>query len=396
MHEYEFRLAVQHSSSFTPFFRNLGYSTQKKVVYYAKPHFRYKNGTWEVKRVESTHFVYHDNVWFKWVHSIETPYGKWKQSLNKTFLHETGNFQNPFTEEIRDFVQIDSQAQLYAFQSGSDYKLVFEWEYGTFKKKPKDFNPAELLESLNKYKRIYDAMSHYSTPSYQLNEKIIRKPVTCVQEIPNGIEYLYAHKLDGVFGLVYSYPDRVKEKWEGYECVIRRDQTLGDGYVFAAEKIQNGEIVLLDVYQVRGFETASWCRRGILLNFLPQLKLVEGYFVQTYVTDKNVLGSSPFKTDGVIIHDIKKDVIFKYKTNHSVDLVYFKGYFQLPNGRIKCLEKNLKDGRVYEVATADGRVVRRRFDRFKGNTIEQLENVFAHGWNGPPIEYDATNDKKME
>lgn len=388
MHEYEFRLVVQHSSSFAPFFQNLGYSTRKKVVYYAKPHFRFKNGTWEVKRIESTHSVYHDNVWFKWVHSVEIPYAKWTESLNKSFLHETGNFQNPFKEEIRDYVEIDSQAQLYAFRSGLDYKLVFEWEYGTFEKKLENFKPSELLESLSKYKCIYEAMSHFSTPSYKLNENVFRKPVTCVPEIPDGNQYLYAHKMDGIFGFVYSYPDRIKEKWEGYECVIRRDQTLGDGYVFAAEKMENGEIVLLDVYQVRGFDTASWCRRGILLNFLPQLKLVEGYYVQTYVSDKNLLGSSVFKVDGVIIHDIQQDVVFKYKTMHSVDLVYFKGYFQLPNGRIKCLENDLEDGRVYEVSTADGRVIRKRIDRFKGNTAEQLEKVLVHGWFGPPIEYE--------
>lgn len=389
MHEYEFRLAVRHSSSFTLFFENLGLSTRQKVVYYAKPHFRFKNGTWEVKRVESTHFVYHDDVWFKWVHSVEIPYEKWKESTIKSFLHETGNFQNPFTEEIRDFVEIDSQAQLYAFKSGSDYKLVFEWEYGTFKKRPENFEPGKLLDSLNRYKRIYDAMRHFSTPSYQLNENVFRKPVTCVQQIPDGNQYLYAHKMDGIFGLVYSYPDRVKENWEGYECVVRHKQTLGDGYVFAAEKMESGEIVLLDVYQVRGFDTASWCRRGILLDFLPQLKLVEGYFVQTYVSNKNLLGSSPFKTDGIIIHDVERDDVFKYKTNHSIDLVYFKGYFHLPNGRIKCLEKNLEDGRVYEISTSDGRVVRKRIDRFKGNTAEQLENVFVHGWHGPPVEYQA-------
>lgn len=385
MHEYEFRLVVQHSSSFAPVFRDLGYSTRKKVVYYAKPHFRFKNGTWEMKRVESTHFVYHDGVWFKWVHSVETPYVKWKESTHKSFLHETGNFQNPFTEEIRDYVQIDDRAQLYAFRFGLDYKLVFEWEYGTFQKKLENFKP--VLESLNEYKRVYDALSLFSTPSYEPNETVFRKPVACVQEIPDGNQYLYAHKMDGIFGLVYSYPDRVKEKWEGYECVVRRHQTLGNGYVFAAEKMENGEIVLLDVYRVRGFDTES--RRGILLDFLPQVKLIEGYFVQKYVSDKNFLGSTPFKTDGVIIHDVEQDVVFKYKINHSVDLVYFEGYFQLPNGRIKCLEKNLENGRVYEVSTADGRVVRRRFDRFKGNTAKQLESVLAHGWNGPPIEYQT-------
>lgn len=256
-----------------------------------------------------------------------------------------------------------------------------------FKKEQDNFKPAELLENLNKYKHIYEAMNLYETPSYQLNENAARKSVTCVQEIPDGNRYLYAHKLDGVFGIVYSYPDRVKEKWEGYECVVRNGETLGNGYVFAAERMESGEIVLLDVYQVRGFDTISWTRCSILLNFLPQIKLIERYAIQTYVSDKNVLGPTLFKTDGIIIHDVEQDSVFKYKTNHSIDLVYFKGYFQLPNGRIKSLDKNLEDGCVYEISTSDGRVIRRRFDRFKGNTTQQLKDVFTHGWHGPQIEY---------
>ena len=386
MHEYEFRLVVQHSSSFEPFFQKFGYLTQKKVVLYVKPHFRFKNNAWETKRIESISSVYHDNLWFKWVHSIETPYRHWNQSTCENFLHQVGNFQDPFTVETRQFVQIDSQAQLYSFKSGLHYKLIFEWEYGTFKKPLK--NAKATTRSLYKYKHIYDAMKQYSVPSYELNENPVRKTVTCVSEILEGDQYLYAHKLDGIFGLVYSYSNRVKEKWENYECKTHSDTTLGDGFVFAAEKLESGEVFLLDVYQVRGHDTVSWCRRDILLNFLPQLKLIKGYFIQKYVLNKNDLVHPSFKTDGIIIHDVEKDTIYKYKTNHSVDLVYFKNYFHLPNGRIKCLEKDLEDGCVYEISIANGRVVRKRTDRFKGNSVTQLDNVFSYGWHGPKIEYN--------
>lgn len=387
MHEYEFRLVVADSSSFSSLLQKLGYSTRKQVVYYVKPHFRYKSEKWEIKRVESVKSVYHDGLWFKWVHSIETPYRNWNQTACKLFLHNVGNFQNPLSVETRDFVQIDSHAQLYAFRSGeSDYRLVFEWEYGTFRKPPTDFEGEHLLGFLDEYKRIYDAMREYTWPTYELNENITRKPVTCVAEAMEGTQYLYAHKLDGVFGLVYSYRDRVKEKWEGYECAVHPNATLGDGFVFAAEKLEGGEVVLLDVYQVRGHDTAGWCRRGILSEFLPRLKLMEGYFVQRYVSDKSSLGTCPFETDGVVIHDVVKDIVFKCKPTHSIDLVYFRGYFHLPNGRIKCLEKGLENGSVYEISTADGRVIRKRFDRFKGNSAAQIENVLAQGWHGPRIE----------
>lgn len=395
-HEYEFRLIVEHSSSFLPLLNSLDYPVTKQFVYYVKPHFRFRNGVFEMKRVHSTHAIYHDGLWFKWVHSTETPYLSWSRSTCLTFLHNIGNFQDPIHAESRALITIDAQTQLYCFQRGPHcYRLIFEWEYGTFSKPLTQFDSVELLGVLNRYKHIYNLMRRFSLPNFKLNEMWTRRPVTCIPSIPEGDRYVYAHKLDGTFGLVYSYRDRIKEKWEGYQCVVRNNVTLGEGLVFAAERLEEGQVYVLDVYQVRGHETAGWCRKGILLEFLPQLHLIEGYFVQTYVLVKDALDPNPsFKVDGIIIHNVLEDVIFKYKTNHSIDLVYYKGYFYLPNGRIKSLVKGLEEGSVYEISTKDGTVIRKRSDRFKGNSALQLENVLKNGWNGPPIEPLPIRNKK--
>lgn len=388
LHEYEFRLVVEHSSSFLPLLQSIGHPVEAQWVYYVKPHFRFRNGTLETKRIESTHAIYHDGLWFKWVHSIETAHRSWNRGTCLTFLHNIGNFQDPIHTESRSRIAIDSHAQLYCFQKEPRrHRLVFEWEYGTFSKPVTHFDSVTLLGALNRYKHLYNLMRGFSLPTFKLDEMWTRRPVTCIASIPEGEPYVYAHKLDGTFGLVHSYGDRIKEKWEGYECIVRKGLTLGVGLVFAAERLEGGEVYLLDVYQVRGYETAGWCRRGILLEFLPQLKLIEGYFVQTYVLEKEALLPNPsFKVDGIIIHDVVQDVILKYKVNHSIDLVHYRGYFYLPNGRIKCVVKGLEEGSVYEISIRDGSVIRKRPDRFKGNSALQLENVLKNGWNGPAIE----------
>lgn len=399
MHEYEFRWVVCDSSSFLPFLQQLGYPVHPQTVYYMKPHFRFRNGKFETKQIESTHAVYHDGLWFRWVHSIETRHAFWSKETDFRFLHTLGNYQNPLTVESRHVITLDEHAQLYTFQhSYRSFRLVFEWEYGMFSKPQKQFDPVQLLAALDPYKGLLDPFKKYPPPPYTLNEEMTRRSVTCVESIPEGDPYVYAHKLDGVFGLVFSYPDKIKEKWEGYECKVRRDVSLGDGFVFAAERLEGGDVHLLDVYQVRGHDTMRWCRREILLDFLPTLKdVVEGYSVQTYGLNVTSLAPNPtVKTDGIIIHDVVQDTIFKWKTNHTIDLVYNRGYFLLPVGRIKCKKTGLEDGCVYELDTKDGSIVRKRSDRFKGNTAKQLLNVLKHGWHGPTIEPLPAKKKKLK
>lgn len=386
---------VESPTPFLPLMQSLlERPLQKQVVFYVKPHFRFRNRTFETKRVESVQAVYHDALWFRWVHSVETPYRAWSRSTYATFLHHVGNFQDPFAVETRHVLAIDAHAQLYTFQSSvRSFRLVFEWEYGTFPRPRTRFDPERLLGALQRYRRFYDLLRDHPAPPFQLNEQMTRRPVTCIESVPRGANYLYAHKWDGIFGLVYSYRDQIKEKWEGYECVVRRGASLGEGIVFAAERLEGGEVCLLDVYQVRGHETARWCRKAILTQFLPRLKVAEGYFVQAYAPEVPS-ADPPFRTDGIIVHDVARDVIYKYKTNHTVDLVYHRGYFYLPTGRIKCSEEGLEEGSVYEIAIRDGSVVRKRVDRFKGNTAEQLENVLKHGWHGPPIEPLPASSKR--
>ena len=387
MHEYEFRLVVEAPSSFLPLLKSLNYPIDEQIVYYMKPDFRFRNGRFETKHVESIHAIYHDEMWFRWVHSIETPYSCWSKSTLFKFLHRIGNYQQPLTAELRHIIVLDSKAKIYTFATPNrSHRLIFEWEYGVFSKPPELWKYDELLHSLNQYRHIYRLLQPFSHPPFNLNEEMTRKPVLSIVDLPTK-GCLYARKLDGTFGLVFSYSDMIKEKWEGNECILKRGMSLGIGLVFAAEKLDGGEVCLLDVYQVMGHETAAWCRRQILTDFLRKLSLPKGYFVQNYVSDPKLLkGPVSFKTDGIIAHQVTDDSIFKLKTHHTIDLVYNKGYFYLPDGRFPSAEKNLEDGRVYEISIQNGRVLRLRKDRFKGNTSTQLKLIFNHGWHGPPIQ----------
>ena len=401
MHEYEFRLVVEESTSFEPFIHSLGYPICNQIVYYMKPHFRFREGCFETKRKECTQAVYHDEMWFRWVHSVETPYSCWSKSTCFTFLHQIGNYQQPLLTEHRQMILLSQQAKLYTFKTNHQtYRLVFEWECGTFSKPQTRWSYGQLLHSLSQYRDIYHLLKPYTQPPFKLDEVMSRRTVTAVSHLPKE-NCLYALKIDGIFGLIFSYPNKIKEKWEGNECVVKKGISLsGDGFVFAAERVRNGHVYLLDVYQVQGYETAPWCRKQILTEFLCGLTLPEGYYVQRYETHLELLERHPpFETDGVIAHDIVKDFIMKLKKHHSVDLVFYNGYFYLPFGRFPYKDENLENGRVYEISIHDGRVLRSRNDRFKGNTAEQLEKILIHGWQGPPIEplpTHANNRKKRK
>lgn len=392
MYEYEFRFVVQNSKSFLPLLQSYD-SVETQEILYAKPHFRYRNQSLEVKYILNTKMIYFDNIWFKWITSKEIPFEKWSRDTCKKFRHNVGNFQDPFTVENRHLVTLDEHTKLFTFQESKDvFKLIFEWEYGIFQKPKSKFNYLDLLEKLSRYRNIYKLMNSFQTPPYVLKENIIRKPVK--NRKPKSLKsVLYAHKIDGIFGLIYSYADKIKQKWENYERVIQENVSLGNGIVFAAEKLNDGQIYLLDVYQVQGYPTASWCRALILLEFLPQLKLLNGYNIQKYYSNKVDLPKNvPYKTDGIIMHDILTDEIFKTKSYNSIDLVYYENYFWLPGKRIPCSEK-LKDGSVYEISTKDGSVIRERPDRFKGNNKVQLKRELKNGWGGPEME-DVPEIKK--
>ncbi|GFQ66667.1 uncharacterized protein TNCT_128631 [Trichonephila clavata] len=393
MHEYEFRYVVQDT---TPFHLQDIFpecTVQVQPVWYVKPHFRYKNKRLETKHIVSTEAVFYDGLWFKWVHSIETPHISWSSLTHKNFLDAAGNFQCPFRNETRHVWTLDNQAQVYTFaHPDGTYRLVFEWEYGVFFKPIKKFDTESLLENLGKYWQVYEYFRSFSSPPYRINETFSRKPVTCVANF-QGLKGVFAHKLDGTFGLVYSFPEYIKEKWEGGIHKIHKGISLGDGIVFSAEKLSNGTVVLLDVYQVRGFPTAQWNREIVLMNFLHHLSLPEGYEMQKYCQRVEDLPMIRYETDGYIIHNTTTDKIVKVKHTHSLDVVYMDGFFWLPGKekpglyrRFKALEKGLQNGHVYEVSVKNGNVLRERKDRFIGNTWKQIENILEkQSWQGPTI-----------
>ncbi|GFQ81552.1 uncharacterized protein TNCT_424461 [Trichonephila clavata] len=309
------------------------------------------------------------------------------------FLDAAGNFQCPFRNETRHVWTLDNQAQVYTFaHPDGTYRLVFEWEYGVFSKPIKKFDTESLLENLGKYWQVYEYFRSFSSPPYRINETFSRKPVTCVANF-QGLKGVFAHKLDGTFGLVYSFPEYIKEKWEGGIHKIHKGISLGDGIVFSAEKLSNGTVVLLDVYQVRGFPTAQWNREIVLMNFLQHLSLPEGYETQKYCQRVEDLPMIRYETDGYIIHNTTTDKIVKVKHTHSLDVVYMDGFFWLPGKekpglyrRFKALEKGLQNGHVYEVSVKNGNVLRERKDRFIGNTWKQIENILEkQSWQGPTI-----------
>lgn len=384
-HEYEFRLVVQHHEPFHLPFPNI--KTQRVV--YIKPHFRFKNGILERKTVLKTEMVLHDKLWFKWVHSIESPYERWNERTHKKFLEAVGNFQCPFHVETRQVVTLDDHAQLYTFKAADGmYHMVFEWEYGTFPKQLTSLPTHWLLECLGKYREVYRTFSQFSNPSYRINDSMTRKTVKCIPELFYSDHYVVAQKWDGIFGFVYSFPNYLIERWEGGLRRKRLNMTLGDGIVYSAEKLEN-VVVLLDVYQVRGHPVASWNRQSVLLDYLPSLKLPEGYRAQRYYNSAFELPKADLRTDGYIMHNVEQDTIFKVKQMHTLDVVYKDGHFHMPENSFECLEdeSTMVAGHVYEVSLTDGRVVRKRMDRMTGNTLQQIRNIFEEGggWNGPEI-----------
>lgn len=404
MHEYEFRLVVQSPFPFDTVLDDIWKTwdrgiPQQQHVWYAKPHFRFRNKHLEIKTVVSAEAVYYNDLWFKWIHSLETPYKEWTRNHHNKFLNMVGNYQCPFQKETRLLLKLDNHAQVYTFQHlDGNYRLVFEWEYGNFPKPLETSPTVDFLDELDPYEKVLEPFRMFTTPPYELSDSLTRKAVTCVEsfDILKGSEYVVAHKLDGIFGFVFSYENYIKEKWEGDLQKRHNNITLGDGILFAAEKIPNDTVVLLDVYQVRGVKTAPWCRQNILVKFLPALRLPEGYRVQQYRRSVEELPFCPFPTDGFICHNIRNDEIFKIKANHSLDVVYMDGFFWLPSKdkpglgkRFKSMENKdlMQEGHVYEVSNSTGRMIRERKDRFTGNTWKQIENILQkQPWSGPPIQ----------
>lgn len=160
MNEYEFRLVVYHHQPFTL----EEFSVETQIVSYAEPHFRYKRRCLETKVVQSTEAVYYDSLWFRWVHSVETPFRQWSKATHGKFLDKIQNFSSPFSTEKRQYVKLDDRAQMYTFQHpDGTYRLVFEWEYGTFDK-PLTIPIEGLLTHLKRYGKVFDRFRAFKAP----------------------------------------------------------------------------------------------------------------------------------------------------------------------------------------------------------------------------------------
>lgn len=377
MYEYEFRIAISTpltSNEFLKYFPNAFHF----FVIYAKPQFRWRQNQWETKKKLRSVTTYYDTLWFKLIESKELKFKEWNKTTHRQFIHSVALSQNPFKFENRTQIDLGKNAKLYNFRKDDISGIAFELEIGTFSKRWKTMYH-DLTDRLAPFKELFYLFRDKPSIPYTL-KPCTRKPVRAVESIENSKNILIAKKYDGVFGFVYSYPDRICEYWEGNERRVKKNISLGDGIVFGAERMSNGTVILLDVYQVQGLPTID--RKRILTEFLPRVSLPTGYQVQFYYSDLQDIPPDidGIPTDGLIFHDVSKDRIYKQKVIHTIDLVYVDGYFQLPDGkRIKYPNvASLEDGAVYEIDIRgnDLKIIKKRNDRFTGNTKKQLTEVY--------------------
>ncbi|GFY61823.1 uncharacterized protein TNIN_122831, partial [Trichonephila inaurata madagascariensis] len=127
MFEYEFRLVVNVPNAFH-LLKQIDRPQKLYKVLYAKPHFRFKNNSWEWKRNISSVVVYHLGLWFRWIKSKEISFEQWSNSMHKEFVDVVGFYQNPFLIETRLEITLNDKAKVYAFRKRNDVGLVFELE----------------------------------------------------------------------------------------------------------------------------------------------------------------------------------------------------------------------------------------------------------------------------
>lgn len=384
MYEYEFRLITKFRPDIYARLMEMYPSYRDYRVMYAPPHFRFRDGKFETKQKLDQIAVYYDGVWFKLVESEEKPFNSWSKTTHCKFLDVVVLHQNPFVIETRREITLSSQAKVYVFEKLFNLEKGFVFELELLCKKSRRVTLDAFRDSISQlaeYKTVYQLLNASCFFPYALFQDC-RKPVIPTHQVMNNC--LVAHKYDGTFGLVYSYANRIVEVWEDNLRRVRPHTSLGDGFVFAAERMREDKIVLLDVYQVRGSRTLF--REKILLEFLPNLKpkLPSPYVVQTYCHNVHDLPSLCDETDGLIFHDVQNDVVYKLKRKHTLDLVFENGYFLLPNKKISYNQKKLENGAVYE-CQIDERSnlvpIRRRWDRFTGNSKKQLEQLFENSGN---------------
>lgn len=368
MYEYEFRLIIT-LPDLKSIFELLKQPTNNYNVKYIK-HFRCKGNLWEFKKKLREIMVYHvktDN-WIKFVESKEIPFHKWKKTYYNEFKQHLAFKQNIFDIEYRYEIQLDENAKLYGYNKNyTEFGLVFELEVCNVKTRSNTL-PIDI-KALDSYKETLNLFYKRSPPAYTLH-KCRRKPVLNTNvELKNSLK---AIKHDGIFGQVYSYQDYIYEEWEDGEQILFRDQTLGDGIVYGAEKLDDNKIILLYVAQVRGLEVFNVF--DILLNYLTTItaNAPTRYHIQYYYEKQEHIKKDKI-LEGIVYHT-KEDKIYKIKKKHTLDLLYENGFFVTTDGLIQCYETNLENGMVYE-CDLNYNVIKPRYDRFLSNTPKQIKQI---------------------
>lgn len=414
MYEYEFRVVVPcDACDFDSFiedaFRFLKgdrrlFEAHTRRIFYIKPHFRLKEpNALEWKQVLSTRTVYHDGLWFKFVESEEISFPKWSKRTTIQFLERAGHTSHPVQVEFRHELCSDifPSIKLYAYRKFENmrprYGVVFEFEIGCFddrRSNTNDLAASMARHQLSLYKRFYGFLKRPSSGGATFSgdpsgggggggeDQVSRKSVVPLhvsrarELLSSGSVVLMAPKHDGTFGFVHSRADLLREVWEDNVRRVHRNITLGIDLVFGAERMSDGSVVLLDVYRVAG--TPVRTTESLLTEFLPNLTLPEhlNYRVQEYRPGRllpNVNGKRGENQDGIILHDVTADLVYKVKDKHTVDLVHFDGAYMLPNGeKIQVPEEfELRNGSVYECTLDTFVPLRRRDDRFVGNSAKQ-------------------------
>lgn len=368
-YEYEYRLEILISNS--ECLKALLQKFPEKTYYivkYAKC-FRSKNGgPWEMKKKLRQTMVYHPESfnWLKFVESKEIPFNRWKVENYKQFKIHVAFRQHTFEIEHRWEIKLDEKAKLYGYKKkNSEFGFVFELEVCNNLIRCQNL-PISICD-LNQYADILTLFCN-QTPLPYILHKCRRKSVkTTNKEIKNSLKAL---KFDGIFGHVYSYKTYIFEQWEDGRQNLIENQSLGDGFVYGAERLED-QIILLYVVQVRG--VGVYNVYDILLNYLKTIPTDSRYNVQIYYPGK-IPPKLDLRSDGIIYHT-QRDKIFKLKPKNTIDLLYENGFFVTKEGLIQCCERHLENGTVYE-CDLDFTVIRPRYDRFVSNSPEQLKRIF--------------------
>lgn len=367
MYEYEFRLIIT-LPDLKSVLKLINQPTNNYIVKYIK-HFRCKGDSWEFKKKLREIMVYHvkTNNWIKFVESKEIPFQQWKKDYYLEFKQHLAFKQNIYDIEYRYEIQIDENAKIYGYNKNHrEFGLVFEFEVSNETTRHK-IMPIDI-DKLNPYVETLSLFDKGAPPDYILY-KCKRKPVSnTTVEIQNSLK---AIKHDGIFGHVYSYKNYIYEEWEDGEQNLFHEETLGDGIVYGAEKLDN-RVILLYVAQVRGLGVFNVF--DILLKYLKTVTANAPirYKIQYYY-DKLEHIKYNGNLEGIIFHT-KDDKIYKMKKKHTIDLLYENGFFITTDGLIQCYENNLENGTVYE-CDLDYNVIKPRYDRFFSNTPNQIKQI---------------------